>query len=363
MALMRTSRKATKGPGDPVKPTTKPNGSKPSSDRFTTGKGGVNNTPEVTVTGKRKEFVPPTDVEGQWKYYGKDPRHEYEPGLGKKTKHQKLSPDELNRFNDEQRKGGMKLLAKEVRWDPTDKSKEWVGGRPGKFQADYLDPVKDKAAYDADSQRRKAAYIAAEKAKYTKPTTPAKPATTPYKKPADVYQEYLKPGPPRPVEMVNKAIEAPAGKRRQMKKNPRVSGPIQKNKLTKTDLNIKGQIEVAKFRREEKLAGAYTRTKEAIQKKGDDASWNMGLHPKNKAKQTMLKDFKGELKTAKKSATDKGAKKAAGSAIKDVRKSQRFEKREVAGRNKYFTKEKMAEQVEKKPGMKGRMQAGKMRYS
>ena len=163
--------------------------------------------------------------------------------------------------------------------------------------------------------------------------------------------------------MVNKAIEAPAGKRRQMKKNPRVSGPIQKNKLTKTDLNIKGQIEGAKFRREEKLAGAYTRTKEAIQKKGDDASWNMGLHPKNKAKQTMLKDFKGELKTAKKSATDKVAKKAAGSAIKDVRKSQRFEKREVAGRNKYFTKEKMAEQVEKKPGMKGRMQAGKMRYS
>lgn len=347
-----------------VKTTTKPV-SKPSSDRFTTGKGGAKNTPEVTVTGKRKEFVPPKDLEGQWKYYGKDPRHEYEPGLGKKTKHQKLSAEELDRYNAEERKGGMQLIAKEVRWDPTDKSKEWQGAKPGRFQADYYDPIKDKAVYDAAAKKRKDEYIAAEKAKYTKTTPPAKPTPAPPAKPTGLpagTQEYSTPGPRKPVEMVNKAILPPSGKGRQFKNTPRVGGPIQKNKVTKANLNIKGQIEGAKFRREEKLAGAYTRTKEAIQKKGDDASWNMGLHPKNKNKQAMLKDFKGELKSAKKSATDKGAKKAAGSAIKDVRKSQRFEKREVAGKNKYFTKSKMAEQVEKKSNMKGVMQAGKMRY-
>jgi hypothetical protein len=358
MALMRKGRMT-------VKTTTKPV-SKPSSDRFTTGKSGVKNTPEVTVTGQRKWESPPKDLEGQWKYYGKDPRHEYEPGLGKKTKHKKLSPEELDRFNAEERKRGMQLIAKEVRWDPTDKAKEWQGAMPGRFQSDYYDPIKDKAVYDAAAKKRKDEYIAAEKAKYTKTTPPAKPTPAPPAKttglPAGT-QEYSKPGPRKPVEMVYKAIQAPGGKTRQVKNTPRVGGPIQKNKITKTKLNIKGQIEGAKFRREEKLAGAYTRTKEAIQKKGDDASWNMGLSPKNKTKQAMLKDFKGELKTTKKSATDKGTKKAAGSAIKDVRKSQRFEKKEMAGKTKYFTKSKMAEQVEKKPSMKGRMQAGKMRYS
>ena len=350
MALMRKGRMT-------VKTTTKPV-SKPSSDRFTTGKSGVKTTPTVTVTGTRKEFVPPKDVEGQWKYYGKDPRHEYEPGLGKKTKHKKLSPEELDRFNAEERKRGMQLIAKEVRWDPTDKSKEWQGAMPGRFQSDYYDPTKDKAIYDRYAEKSKAVVKAGA---LTKPG-----ATTKSEKPKGLpagTQEYSKPGPRKPVEMVYKAIQAPGGKTRQVKNTPRVGGPIQKNKITKTKLNIKGQIEGAKFRREEKLAGAYTRTKEAIQKKGDDASWNMGLSPKNKTKQAMLKDFKGELKTTKKSATDKGTKKAAKSSIKDVRKSQRFEKKEMAGKTKYFTKSKMAEQVEKKPSMKGRMQAGKMRYS
>ncbi len=349
MALMRKGRMT-------VKTTTKPV-SKPSSDRFTTGKSGVKNTPEVTVTGQRKWESPPKDLEGQWKYYGKDPRHEYEPGLGKKTKHQKLSAEELDRYNAEERKGGMQLIAKEVRWDPTDKSKEWIGARPGRFQADYYDPIKDKAVYDRYAEKRKSVVKAGALTKPGATTKSAKPTGLPAGT-----QEYSKPGPRKPVEMVNKAILPPSGKGRQFKNTPRVGGPIQKNKVTKANLNIKGQIEGAKFRREEKLAGAYTRTKEAIQKKGDDASWNMGLHPKNKNKQAMLKDFKGELKSAKKSATDKGAKKAAGSAIKDVRKSQRFEKREVAGKNKYFTKSKMAEQVEKKSNMKGVMQAGKMRY-
>jgi hypothetical protein len=357
MALMKKGRMT-------VKTTTKPTSSKTSSDRFTTGKSGVKNTPEVTVTGKRPTVSGPTTAEEEYKqHYKYGGYNEYVGGIGKKTKHSKLSPEELEKYNQDSYKNrSSKLIAKEVRVQSNLSAEDRKNSTSfGGYQVDYFDPVKDKSVYEAADSKRKAV---SKLSSLTSPksATPAKPATTPYKKPADVYQEYLKPGPPRPVEMVNKAIEGPSGKGRKIKNTPRVGGSIQKNKITKTNMNIKGQIEGAKFRREEKLAGAYTRTKEAIQKKGDDASWNMGLHPKNKAKQTMLKDFKGELKTAKKSATDKVAKKAAGSAIKDVRKSQRFEKREVAGRNKYFTKEKMAEQVEKKPGMKGRMQAGKMRY-
>ncbi len=50
-------------------------------------------------------------------------------------------------------------------------------------------------------------------------------------------------------------------------------------------------------------------------------------------------------------------------AIKDVRKSQKFEKKEMAGKTKYFNQSTMADTVEKTPSMKGRKQAGKMRYS
>ena len=350
MALMRKGRMT-------VKTTTKPV-SKTSSDRFTTGKSGVKTTPTVTVTGK-KETGNYTAEEEYKRHYRHGDYNQYVVGIGKKTKHTKLSPSELEKYNEDSFKNrSSKLIAKEVRvqsnLSPEDRQEST---RFGGYQVDYYDPTKDKAVYDRYAEKKKSVVKAGALTNPGATTKPEKPTGLPAGT-----QEYSKPGPRKHVEMVNKAILPPSGKGRQFKNTPRVGGPIQKNKVTKANLNIKGQIEGAKFRREEKLAGAYTRTKEAIQKKGDDASWNMGLHPKNKNKQAMLKDFKGELKSAKKSATDKGAKKAAGSAIKDVRKSQRFEKREVAGKNKYFTKSKMAEQVEKKSNMKGVMQAGKMRY-
>jgi hypothetical protein len=155
--------------------------------------------------------------------------------------------------------------------------------------------------------------------------------------------------------MVNKAIEAPAGKRRQIKKNPRVSGPIQKNKLTKTDLNIKGQIAGAKFRKEEKLAGAYTRTKSLAD---ENQGPNVVAGAFSKEKKAGYKAMRSDLKAARK---ETGVK--IGSAMRDTRKAQKFEKKEQVGKTSYFTKAKMNEKVEKKPGMKGRMQAGKMRYS
>ena len=68
--------------------------------------------------------------------------------------------------------------------------------------------------------------------------------------------------------------------------------------------------------------------------------------------------MRSDLKAARK---ETGVK--VGSAIRDTRKAQKFEKKEQVGKTSYFTKSKMNEKVEKKTGMKGRMQAGKMRYS
>jgi len=330
MALMRTSRKATTGPGDPKKKT----GIKPK----------VTTTPETTVTGKRKWETAPTTAEGQWEYDGKFPRHEYEPGLGKKTKHQKLSGEELKSFRQKDREMGVKLLAKEVRWDPTDKARSKMDGLPSRYQADYYNPKTEKAAYETESRRR-----------YAEEGSPVmktrKAQQLPQTKATLI-------SPKKKTEMVSKAIQAPGGKTRQVKNTPRVGGPIQKNKITKTKLNIKGQIEGAKYRKEAKLAGSYERTKALVSDRE-----GMGLSPKNKNKQSMLKDFTGELKSARKSATDKRTKTNLTGAIKDVRKSQKFEKKEMAGKTKYFNKSKMADTVEKTPSMKGRKQAGKMRYS
>jgi hypothetical protein len=324
MALMRTSRKATTGPGDPKKKT----GIKPK----------VITTPEATVTGQRKFTPGATTAEAQWKEYGSTPADAYYQGYGKKTKHTKLKDDQMKAFREKDRGMGVKLLAKEVRFDPTDKAKPMENGLPTRYQVDYYNPTTEKAAYEAESRRRYAEEGSPVMKTRKAQQLPQTKATliSPKKKP----------------EMVSKAIEAPAGKTKSFKKQGSVTDRL------KSKGALAGGAEGRRYRKEEKLAGSYERTKALVSDRE-----GMGLSPKNKNKQAMLKDFTGELKSARKSATDKRTKTNLTGAIKDVRKSQKFEKKEMAGKTKYFNKSKMADTVEKTPSMKGRKQAGKMRYS
>jgi hypothetical protein len=324
MALMRTSRKATTGPGDPKKNT----GIKPK----------VTTTPETTVTGQRKFTPGATTAEAQWKEHSTVPNYEYYPGLGKKTKHQKLKDDQMKSFRERDREMGVKLLAKEVRWDPTNKAKPLdEAGRPTRYQVDYYNPTTEKAAYETESRRR-----------YAEEGSPVmktrKAQQLPQTKATLI-------SPKKKTEMVSKAIQAPAGKTKSFKKQGSVTDRL------KSKGALAGGAEGRKFRKEEKLAGSYERTKALVSDRE-----GMGLSPKNKNKQAMLKDFTGELKSARKSATDKRTKTNLTGAIKDIRKSQKFEKKEMAGKTKYFNKSKMADTVEKKPSSKGVYQAGKLRY-
>ena len=312
-----------------VKTTTKPNtGIKPK----------VTTTPSVTVTGQRKFTEGATTAEGQWKEYGSTPRDEYYQGYGKKTKHTKLKDDQMKAFREKERGMGGKLLAKEVRFDPTDKAKPMENGLPTRYQVDYYNPKTEKAAYETESRRR-----------YAEEGSPVmktrKAQQLPQTKATLI-------SPKKKTEMVSKAIQAPAGKTKSFKKQGSVTDRLKSKGV------LAGGAEGRKYRKEEKLAGSYERTKALVSDRE-----GMGLSPKNKNKQAMLKDFTGELKSARKSATDKRTKTNLTGAIKDVRKSQKFEKKEMAGKTKYFNKSKMADTVEKKPSMKGRMQAGKMRYS
>jgi hypothetical protein len=346
---MRTGRMTvkttTKAPGEPKKNTSiKPK---------------VTTTPSVTVTGQRKFTEGATTAEGQWKEYGSTPRDEYYQGYGKKTKHQKLKDDQMKAFREKERGMGGRLLAKEVRFDPTDKAKPMENGLPTRYQVDYYNPTTEKAAYETESRRR----YAEEGSPVMK--TKKLAASTPSRK--------LEVSPKR-KETVSKAIEAPGGKGRKIKNTPRVGGSIQKNKITKTNLNIKGQIAGAKFRKEEKLAGAYTRSKKYADqntpedvKKGANVAAGAFSKEKKAGYKSLRSDIKSEMKGASKlnvsPEAKAGYKKELKGALKDTRKSQKFEKKEQAGKTKYFNKSKMNETVEKRPSMKGRMQAGKMRYS
>jgi hypothetical protein len=242
---------------------------------------------------------------------------------------------------------GYNMKAKEVWYAKGSEGAEGAKyGKPGPHQVYYADPSKEKQYYKSPAKVTPATPVKTpEKVEVGKLPTRKLGSSTPSRSLATATKK---------TEMVNKAIEGPAGKRRQMKKNPRVSGPIQSNKLTKTDLNVKGQIAGAKFRREEKLAGAYTRTKALAD---ENQGPNVVAGAFSKEKKAGYKTMRSDLKAARK---ETGVK--VGSAIRDTRKAQKFEKKEQVGKTSYFTKAKMNEKVEKKPGMKGRMQAGKMRY-
>lgn len=344
MALMRTSRKATTGPGDPKKKT----GIKPK----------VTTTPEVTVTGKmEKDAYKMTAKEQFDKYASNDKWSDTFGDIGRKTKTSRLSAEELKAFRKSEREGqGSKLIPKEVRVSPTVSAKDRKSGdntRLGGYQVDYYDPGKDKAVYEADSRQR----YAEEGSPVMKTRKLA--ASTPSRK--------LEVSPKR-KEIVSKAIEGPSGQGRSFKKKGSVTGRL------KSQGGLAGGAEGRKFRKEEKLAGAYTRSKKYANqntpedvRKGANVAAGAFSKEKKAGYKSLRSDIKSEMKGASKlpvSAEAKaGYKKELKGALKDTRKSQKFEKKEQAGKTKYFNKSKMNETVEKRPSMKGRMQAGKMRYS
>lgn len=285
----------------------------------------------------------------------KAPNYEYSAGIGRKAGGAKLSDSELELFNKNKEAEGFNMLAKEVRYSKGDEGAS--SGKPSGFQVYYADPTKDKALYDAAAKKRQSAAKGTDR--FNPSTSPKKVEKVevgklPTRKLASSTPKPTLMTPQKRTEMVNKAIEGPGGKTRQFKNTPRVGGPIQKNKITKTKLNIKGQIEGAKFRREEKLAGAYERTK-ALADENQGPRIVAGAF--SKEKKAGYKTMRSDLRAARK---ETGVK--VGSAIRDTRKAQRFEKKEQVGKTKYFTKAKMNEKVEKKPGMKPINQAGKTRY-
>jgi hypothetical protein len=314
MALMRTSRKATKGPGDPVKPK---------------------KIKQVTVTGDKyagyneieKEFLRGTGTDN------------YVPGGGRYSKGiVKMNPSQLEEFNKQNLAKGGKLKYKEVRYDPNNPmNKDGVNS----FQGDFAHPERDRKFYQSPvSFTPKAPVKTPEKVEVGKLPTRKLGSSTP----SATLQK-----PQKRTEMVNKAIEGPGVKGKSFKKKASVT-----NRL-KSVSGLPKVSEDRKFRKEEKLAGAYTRTKSLAD---ENQGPNVVAGAFSKEKKAGYKAMRSDLKAARK---ETGVK--IGSAMRDTRKAQKFEKKEQVGKTSYFTKAKMNEKVEKKPGMKGRMQAGKMRYS
>ena len=351
-----TVKTTTKAPGDPVK-------------------GGVKKLTPVTVTGDKNNVSAE-----QWKAMTKEQQYsnemakrkgagwsEYTAGIGSKAGGQKLSQSELDAFNKRQSEiMGHKILAKEVRYAKGDEGAKSGNPKSG-YQVDYADPSKDKDIYERDKRARNAQML-----KDMPPLKTKKLSTIPGPTP-----ELIRPTKKKTKEMVPKAIEGPKGQGRQFKSAPKAGKFTSGNRILKSAGTPGGGAEGRKFRREEKLAGAYERNKALrtnnllLDRNSEDRTYNMGLGAKSKAKSAAYKDMRNEIKGLKKESkkltvrpeTKKAYQSELKTALKDTRKSLKFEKKEAAGKIKYFTKSKMAEQVEKKPTSKGKMQAGKMRYN
>ena len=336
-------------------------------------KGGVKKLTPVTVTGDKNNVSAE-----QWKAMTKEqqysnemakrkgtPWDQYVGGLGKKGGSSKLSSSELDAWNkSEYERMGTRILAKEVRYDKNNLLNK--PGEPKQYQVDYADPKKDKAIYERYDRARNAQML-----KDMPPLKTKKLSTAPGPAP-----ELIRPTKKKTKEMVPKAIEGPKGPGRQFKSAPQAGKFTSGNRILKSTGTPGGGAEGRKFRREEKLAGAYERNKalrtnnSLLDRNSEDRTYNMGLGAKSKAKSAAYKDMRNEIKGLKKESkkltvrpeTKKAYQGELKTALKDTRKSLKFEKKEAAGKIKYFTKSKMAEQVEKKPTSKGKMQAGKMRY-
>jgi hypothetical protein len=314
MALMKKGRMT-------VKTTTKPNG------------GG----------GRTQAQYKSMSAEDQYKEWSalqkKEPNYEYTAGIGRKAGGLKLTPSELEAFNKDEESRGTNMRAKEVRYAKGDEGAS--SGRPKHYHVYYADPSKEKQYYKSPAKVTPATPVKTpEKVEVGKLPTRKLGSSTPSRSLATATKK---------TEMVNKAIEGPGVKGRSFKKQGSVT-----NRL-KPQGGLARGAEGRKFRKEEKLAGAYTRTKALAD---ETQGPNVVAGAFSKEKKAGYKAMRSDLKAARK---ETGVK--VGSAIRDTRKAQKFEKKEQVGKTSYFTKSKMNEKVEKKTGMKGRMQAGKMRYS
>lgn len=250
----------------------------------------------------------------------------------------KMNPSQLEEFNKQNLAKGGRLKYKEVRYDPNNPmNKNGVNS----FQGDFAHPERDRKFYQSPAKVTPATPVKTpEKVEVGKLPTRKLGSSTPSRSLATATKK---------TEMVNKAIEGPGVKGRSFKKQGSVT-----NRL-KPQGGLARGAEGRKFRKEEKLAGAYTRTKALAD---ENQGPNVVAGAFSKEKKAGYKAMRSDLKAARK---ETGVK--VGSAIRDTRKAQKFEKKEQVGKTSYFTKSKMNEKVEKKTGMKGRMQAGKMRYS
>ncbi len=317
-----TVKTTTKAPGDPVKV-------------------GGKKLPVVTVTGDK--YAGYSESEKDFLKRGNQ-NDNYVPGGGKYAKDiVRMTPDELEKFNEKNLALGGRLKYKEVRYNPNDPiNKDGVN----RYQGDYAHPVKDKKFYNSPKR-------------FTPNATPKTPekmevGKLPTRKLTISSPQATLAKAPKKKEMVAKAIEGPKGQGRQFKSAPKAGKFTSGNRILKSAGTPGGGAEGRKFRKEEKLAGAYERTKFLAD---DNQGPNVWAGAFSKEKKAGYQAMRKDLRAARK---ETGVK--VGSAIKDTRKAQKFEKKEQAGKTKYFTKSKMAETIEKKPTSKGKMQAGKMRY-
>lgn len=249
----------------------------------------------------------------------------------------KATPEQLEEVNKRHIASGGKLKYKEIRYDPNaDVNKDGIMS----FQGTFAHPERDKKFYETPAKvTPKAPVKTPEKVEVGKLPTRKLTQSTP---------KLTLMQPQKRTEMVPKAIEAPGGKSKSFKKQGSVT-----NRL-KSQGGLAGGAEGRKYRKEEKLAGAYERTK-ALADENQGPRVVAGAF--SKEKKAGYKTMRSDLRAARK---ETGVK--VGSAIRDTRKAQKFEKKEQVGKTKYFTKSKLAETVKKTPSMKPVTQAGKTRY-
>ena len=118
---------------------------------------------------------------------------------------------------------------------------------------------------------------------------------------------------------------------------------------------IAGAVQNAKFNREEKLAGAYERRKAGLSEMS------------SKEKAADLKGQRKYLRSSEMKKTEGMDRKTLSGARKDLRKAEKYVKKEAKGKVKYFTQEALnktqqltAAEMKKR---KATNQAGKTRYS
>lgn len=124
---------------------------------------------------------------------------------------------------------------------------------------------------------------------------------------------------------------------------------------TNVKATAKNIVGPAKFKREEKLAGAYEKNKAGLN----------GMSSKEKAAD--LKERRKYLKSSEMRKTEGMDRKTLNTAKKSLRQAEKYVKKESKGKMKYFTQEalgKTKEVTDKEAKSKNKkIQAGKVRFS